>query len=558
MTGSESTREGGRSAYEGTRRSRRTQGIPPEEQSSLEEVERTARRRNAARRRAAREEKESTEDQDQLDSEPAIQEAHQAILDTGTRDGLVEEPPKGSERDSVSESLGVSNTDVPTSVSVGDAVKVEPPVVDATSEASPLVQDVVTLEDNSNEESIQLTLKDEGPLPAVEEESVPANSNDALWLRSELASPRLIQEDTQGPSPEVPDTSASRVVVDLTEVADPDAQVHIGEMTVAQAKAYLADYVRRWERVTLEFVASPTIEFRNLIPGWFQARASQVDSSFVRAITQDLQQLLAVELLEWSHLASGVSSRIVPARSVQASGDDVKFEESGMDVAMTDYEAGPLGRDCLHRMRMAGVRPTRSPVSSALGKPEPKRPQYDPPRPLSIPSLSSRMSFWSSAQAIQDADSSSDRMSVSRSVASRRTQNRESCLFGTTIADSDESNFSGVLGSRSPGKYSSSLSSIWSFGGALAGAHMSYAGATGMVMTVQGAAFQDASPVGVQVTETILPESSGVITGCSSERRDRPISDLPAAQLQATLPTLTGLKYMKEEARPEIAKVSAS
>ncbi|GMF62046.1 unnamed protein product [Phytophthora fragariaefolia] len=78
-------------------------------------------------------------------------------------------------------------------------------------------------------------------------------------------------------------------------------------------------------------------------------------------------------------------------------------------------------------------------------------------------------------------------------------------LFGTTIADSDESNFSGVWGSRSSGKYSSSSSSMWSFGGAPAGTHMPYAGETGMVLTVQGAAFQDASSVGVQMTETILP-----------------------------------------------------
>ncbi|GMF35122.1 unnamed protein product [Phytophthora fragariaefolia] len=424
-----------------------------------------------------------------------------------TRDGSVKEPPKGSERDSVSGSLGVSNSDASTSASVGDAVKVEPPAVDATVEASQPVRDVVTLEDNSNEESIQLTLKDEGPLPTVEEESVPANTNDALRLRSGLARPRLIQEYAQRLSPEVPDTSATRVVVDLTEVADPDPQVQVGEVTVAQAMAYVADQVRRWERVTLGFVASPTIgyswpspvpdfrpwwaammatseyvasrmslanpndawisewnlvrlapstaadvtgtmvprsslspracaalsqtlffeagfRFRNLIPGWFHARASQVDPSFVHTVAQDLQQLLAVELLERRDLGSGVSSRIVPALSDRASSDDVKFEKSWMDIAMTDYEAGLLGRECFHRMRMAGVRATRSPAGSALGKPELKH----------------------------------------------------SHLFGTMIADSDESNFSGVSGSQSSGKYSLSSSSMWTFGGAPAGVHMPYAG----------------------------------------------------------------------------------
>ncbi|GMF43711.1 unnamed protein product [Phytophthora fragariaefolia] len=220
---------------------------------------------------------------------------------------------------------------------------------------------------------------------------------------------------------------------------------------------------------TLFFEAG--FRFRNLILGWFQARGSQVDSIFVRAVTQDLQQLLAVELLEWRDLTSGVSFRIVPALSIQAPGDDVKLEESMMDVAMTDYKAGLFGRECLHQMRMVGVRPIRSPASSALGKPESKRPQYDPPRPPSIPSPSSHLPFRSSAQAIQDADSSSDRMSVTPSVASRRTQDRESSLFGTTIADSDESNLSGVSGSRSSRRYSSSSSSMWSFEGAPAGAH---------------------------------------------------------------------------------------
>ncbi|KAE8964548.1 hypothetical protein PR002_g28944 [Phytophthora rubi] len=45
-------------------------------------------------------------------------------------------------------------------------MKVEPPAADGTLESSPPVQDVVTLE----EESSRLTCKEEGPLPAVQEE----------------------------------------------------------------------------------------------------------------------------------------------------------------------------------------------------------------------------------------------------------------------------------------------------------------------------------------------------------------------------------------------------
>ncbi|KAE8992412.1 hypothetical protein PR003_g21869 [Phytophthora rubi] len=135
MAGSESTREGGRSAREGTRRSRRTQGVPLEEQLALEEVERSARRRHAARRKAAREEKESTAAQDQPDLELAVQDAHQASPDTGAREGLNDSSPEDSERDPNSESQVASTPDAPAQASVGDAIKVEPPAADETSES---------------------------------------------------------------------------------------------------------------------------------------------------------------------------------------------------------------------------------------------------------------------------------------------------------------------------------------------------------------------------------------------------------------------------------------
>ncbi|KAE9336460.1 hypothetical protein PR003_g12498 [Phytophthora rubi] len=57
-------------------------------------------------------------------------------------------------------------------------------------------------------------------------------------------------------------------------------------------------------------------------------------------------------------------------------------------------------------------------------------------------------------------------MSVAQSASSRRTPDRESSLFGTTVAGSDESKFSNISGSRSSGRVSSSSSSMWSFGGA--------------------------------------------------------------------------------------------
>ncbi|KAE9192093.1 hypothetical protein PF005_g18592 [Phytophthora fragariae] len=376
-----------------------------------------------------------------------------------------------------------------------------------------------------------------------------------------------VPTEVQELSPESTTSQASRMVIDLREQVLPDVPARHDEPTVSQVKTYVVDQVRRWERVTTEFAASPTIEyswpspppdfqnwwaaammtseyiasrtamassdeawisewnlvrlatnivtdvtaitvppstlsprecaaltqtlffemgfrFRNLVPEWFQARASRVDPSLVRTVVEDLQQLLAVEFLEWRGVISDVVTRIVPALSIQALNDEVKSEEG--DVTMLEYESGLLGRECLLRMKAAGIRKVRSPASSAVDKPEPKRSQFGPPRPLSIPSLSSHLSYPSSVRTIQDVDGLSGPMSVAQSASSRRTPDRESSIFGATVAGSEESNLSNVSGSRSSGRVSSSSSSMWSFGGAEASNHMRYAGLTGVVMMARG------------------------------------------------------------------------
>ncbi|KAE8876757.1 hypothetical protein PF003_g39140 [Phytophthora fragariae] len=171
---------------------------------------------------------------------------------------------------------------------------------------------------------------------------------------------------------------------------------------------------------------------------------------------------------------------------------------------MLEYESGLLGRECLLRMKAAGIRKVRSPASSAIDKPEPKRSQFGPPRPSSIPSLSSHLSYPSSVRTIQDVDGLSGPMSVAQSTSSRRTPDRESTIFGTTVAGSDESNFSNISGSRSSGRVSSSSSSMWSFGGADASNHMQYAGLSGVVMMAQGGVARGGGDVGVQIPDTTL------------------------------------------------------
>ncbi|KUF84645.1 hypothetical protein AM588_10000732 [Phytophthora nicotianae] len=115
----------------GLRQSLRAQGLPPEEQPSLEEVEKGARERNAAKRKAAAEkkEKESSGVQDQDTPDADVPDAHHAVPDAVAPD--VEEKtrvtPRGAHTRASVEFVGVSAPDAPTQASVGGAVKVKCP-----------------------------------------------------------------------------------------------------------------------------------------------------------------------------------------------------------------------------------------------------------------------------------------------------------------------------------------------------------------------------------------------------------------------------------------------
>jgi hypothetical protein len=253
---------------------------------------------------------------------------------------------------------------------------------------------------------------------------------------------------------------------------------------------------------TLFFEAG--FRFRNLIPEWFRARASRMNPVMIRSVTETLQHLLAVELLEWRTVTTGLPSRIGPeseALTLKVNQDDddpdINSEDQDGDLIMSPYEAEMLGRDYIRNLTRAGVRPTRSPTSSYTGEPESKRRYL---QPSSMPSLGSHLSIHSLAQFSQNTPNPSDRMSVSQGASSRRSSD----IFGLSAMDSEESARSATSGSRSSRAYSSSASSMWSAGG---GGRMPYAGASGTVMTAQGGetAIQDIGSMGVQITQTTLP-----------------------------------------------------
>ncbi|OWY95532.1 hypothetical protein PHMEG_00034441 [Phytophthora megakarya] len=159
--------------------------------------------------------------------------------------------------------------------------------------------------------------------------------------------------------------SSAQVIVDLT-VMD-DAEATEDPVIPNLVKLYVDDQVCRWERVSLEFVMSPRIEyawphpapsfqawygtvlatseylasrmssgtraqtwisewrlvrlapntmffevgfrFRNLVPEWFRMSASETEVDAMRRVAEELQQLLTVELLEWQQVTSGVQLR---------------------------------------------------------------------------------------------------------------------------------------------------------------------------------------------------------------------------------------------------------
>jgi hypothetical protein len=257
---------------------------------------------------------------------------------------------------------------------------------------------------------------------------------------------------------------------------------------------------------TLFFEAG--FRFRNLIPEWFRTHASRVDPNLVRRVTEDLQNLLAAELLEWRCVTVGVTSRIMSLEEVQAlesqsTPEDVKAEDQDGDLLMSTYEADMMGSDFVTHLKVAGIRTVRSPTSSYTGEPAHKRPYL---QPSSVPSLDSHLSIHSSALLSQSASTRSDRMSAAPSMSSRRSSD----IFGHSALASDESSRSTTSGSRSSGMFSSSSSSMWSIGGGGATSHMPYAGPSGLVMTAQGSgtAPQGGGGMSVQITRPVLPRPS--------------------------------------------------
>ncbi|POM63221.1 hypothetical protein PHPALM_27504, partial [Phytophthora palmivora] len=191
------------------------------------------------------------------DSVDTIQGAHHVSLDEVTDDGQKESAPVGSGGDSSSDSsvevVGVSVSDAPGQASVGGAVVVERPAEEVLAKPQP-DEDVISVDDDAEEKAIPdetPTIKLEGPLSTVKEEVVLEDSQETSPLKPETSLPSDLQV--------LKSSFTSTPEIDLTVNEDPVERE--APFSVDQGKTYVADQVRRWEQVTLEFVMSPTIEY---------------------------------------------------------------------------------------------------------------------------------------------------------------------------------------------------------------------------------------------------------------------------------------------------------
>ncbi|ETO68060.1 hypothetical protein F444_15078 [Phytophthora nicotianae P1976] len=437
----------------GLRQSLRAQGLPPEEQPSLEEVEKAALERNAAKRKAAAEkkEKESPGVQDRDAPDADVPDAHHAVPDAVAPD-VEEKTPSDSARSTHSsasvEFVGVSAPDVPTQASVGGAVKVKCPAEGGPSGSLKPRSDVIVLDDSEGEaegaaqgdtiepsslqpelSSTRQVLPASGPSSLGAPPSPPSRMTDVIDLtadedlderaawnsESEYVSSPTVRYEWPSPGPNfqawyATANATSEYIATRTSMArQSDAWIFEWNLVRLSPNAVNDDlFSLSVDLDTLSAVECTALlqklffeagfRFRNLIPGWSQTRTSRLNPEVVLGVAQDLQHLLALELLNWRDIASGVPLQIVLAPGLNvpkpdAEEDnlkDIMAEDREDDLFMSDYQAGVLGPECLQRLEGIGIRTVRSPVSSSLGEPDLKR-QHPPPS--SIPSLRSYLSL---------------------------------------------------------------------------------------------------------------------------------------------------------------------
>ncbi|OWZ12269.1 hypothetical protein PHMEG_00014602 [Phytophthora megakarya] len=124
---------------------------------------------------------------------------------------------------------------------------------------------------------------------------------------------------------------ASSMAVDFASV-----RVPLNELSMRECAAVLQ---------TMFFEVG--VKFRNLVPAWFRVCTPKAEVDTMGRVAEKLQHLLAVELLEWQQVISGVQCRVVSpldARNLNGHSEEMKPEDAEGDSLMSSYEAELFGR----------------------------------------------------------------------------------------------------------------------------------------------------------------------------------------------------------------------
>ncbi|OWY98267.1 hypothetical protein PHMEG_00031000, partial [Phytophthora megakarya] len=454
---------------------------------------------------------------------------------------------------------GVSFVDTSAQASVGGAVKVEPPTEDRVSGTPQPVIDVESLDET-------VTIKEEGPLSTVQEEAA-------------------LEEKAAPPAPTTPSSTPVSVVQDepsrmsvALDVNSPTSGVDSGSqrthMNEAQAKAYVAGQVQRWEREARERVLPSRVRYtwpnagRDFEAWWtamiatsrhLEGRTTSValdeawvsDLKLVRSELPTAQDVTPIviptsmlsprdcfALIQTLLVEAGFSFwNVIPewfrSRSSQIAPSAVRIAVEGVQhllateliewrqgafgatFQVADVQDVPLVNQDYHTEDADGDLLMTTHEAGLLGRDEtdPKRPQHVPPRPVSLstPSLNSLPSFHSSTSN-QSMVTLNETMSSVQNVSSRAGSDLVPSLFATS-GGSIESTRSGTSGPKSSQDESSSLF-VWSLGQPAVG-HMPFRAYVPIVMTTQGGAVQ-------ANTDDVVMSESGEVPIQSERGRDIP------------------------------------
>ncbi|KAE8955182.1 hypothetical protein PR001_g32210, partial [Phytophthora rubi] len=222
-----------------SRASRRVQGLPPEEIKSLDEVKREARKANAAKRKAAEEKKKVAAADEQSSPGLDVQDAHQVLLDDGPDEDLPDDA---------------------VSVIAGDE-ELKTPALGMPEEEVKILEDPAwRLEGSPNEVSLVVDGVSDSPQPDEEVEVLPEGDVVLLDKASlvKVEKPLVtVQEDKElpGVDPTVPvlETPGPLPI----ETPRRDLGVSVAEI---QARDYVVEQVRRWERAPSGRISPPSVE----------------------------------------------------------------------------------------------------------------------------------------------------------------------------------------------------------------------------------------------------------------------------------------------------------